>query len=112
MVVLAAMVASTGWNRNGTSGFDVGVPPSAYWLTQFEAVARYLWLSFWPHPLVFEYGTFWVRQAANALPYALLVLPLAVATLVALWRWRWWVFWARGSLGFWPPPASCRAGSR
>ena len=95
-VVLAAMVASTGWNRNGTSGFDVGVPPSAYWLTQFEAVARYLWLSFWPHPLVFEYGTFWVRQAANALPYALLVLPLAVATLVALWRWP-----VVGFLGAW-----------
>jgi tetratricopeptide (TPR) repeat protein len=85
-VFLAAMIASTGWNRNGTSGFDIGVPPSAYWLTQFEAVTRYLWLSFWPHPLVFEYGTFWVRQASVALPNALLVVPLVVATLVALWR--------------------------
>jgi Flp pilus assembly protein TadD len=85
-VILAAMVASTGWNRDGTSGFDIGIAPSAYWLTQFEAVARYLWLSFWPHPLVFEYGTFWVHRAADALPYALLVLPLAAATLVALWR--------------------------
>ena len=82
---LAAMVASAGWNRNGTSGFDIGVTPSAYWLTQFEAVVRYLWLSVWPHPLVFEYGTFWGRLAA-AWPYALVLVPLAVATLIALWR--------------------------
>ncbi len=95
-VVLAGMVASTGWNRNGTSGFDIGVPPSAYWLTQFEAVARYLWLSFWPHPLVFEYGTFWVKDAAEVLPYAVVVVPLAIATLVALWRWP-----VGGFLGAW-----------
>jgi hypothetical protein len=95
-VVIAALVASTGWDRNGTSGFDVGISPSAYWLTQFEAVARYLWLSFWPHPLVFEYGTFWVHQAAAALPYAVVVVPLAVATLVALWRWP-----VPGFLGAW-----------
>jgi tetratricopeptide (TPR) repeat protein len=85
-VILAAMIASTGWDRNGTSGFDIGIQPSAYWLTQFEAVARYLWLSFWPHPLVFEYGTFWVRQADGALAYAMVVVPLAIATLIALWR--------------------------
>jgi tetratricopeptide (TPR) repeat protein len=95
-VILAAMVASTGWNRNGTSGFDIGVSPSDYWLTQFEAVARYLWLSFWPHPLVFEYGTIWVHEAAAALPYAIVVVPLAVATFVALRRWP-----AQGFLGAW-----------
>lgn len=85
-IFLAFMVASTGWDRNGTSGFDIGVPPSAYWLTQFEAVSRYLWLSLWPHPLVFEYGTLWMHHAADALPYAMVVVPLAVATLYALWR--------------------------
>jgi tetratricopeptide (TPR) repeat protein len=95
-VALAGMIASTGWNRNGTSGFDIGVMPGAYWLTQFEAVARYLWLSFWPHPLVFEYGTFWVRRAVEALPFAVLVAPLAAATLVALWRWP-----VAGFLGAW-----------
>ena len=93
---LAALVASTGWNRNGTSGFDIGVPPSAYWLTQFEALTRYLWLSVWPHPLVFEYGTIWIHRAAEAGGYALLVGPLAVATLVALWRWP-----VPGFLGAW-----------
>jgi protein O-mannosyl-transferase len=95
-LVLAGLVASTGWNRNGTSGFDIGVPPSAYWLTQFEAVARYLWLSFWPHPQVFEYGTFWAKDVANVLPYAAVVVPLAAAALVALWRWP-----VVGFLGAW-----------
>jgi tetratricopeptide (TPR) repeat protein len=93
---LAALVASTGWNRNGTSGFDIGVPPWAYWMTQFEALARYLWLSVWPHPLVFEYGTLWVHRTAEVAGYALLVVPLAVATLVAIWRWP-----VLGFLGAW-----------
>jgi Tfp pilus assembly protein PilF len=83
---LAGLVASAGWNRNGMAGFDVGITPWAYWLTQFEAVTRYLWLAVWPHPLVFEYGTFWVNQATEVSLYALLVVGLAVAVLVALWR--------------------------
>jgi len=93
---LAGMVASTGWNRGGTAGFNVGIAPLAYWLTQFEAVSRYLWLSVWPHPLVFEYGTFWVQHAAEVVPYALVVVALAAATGWALWRWP-----ALGFLGAW-----------
>jgi tetratricopeptide (TPR) repeat protein len=85
-LLLAGLVASAGWNRNGTSGFDVGISPAAYWLTQFEAVVRYLWLAVWPHPLVFEYGTFWESGAAAVAPYVIVVVALAVATLVALWR--------------------------
>ena len=83
---LAGLVASAGWDRNGTSGFDVGITPWAYWLTQFEAVIRYLWLSVWPHPLVFEYGTFWVNRATEVALYAVMVVVLALAVLVALWR--------------------------
>ncbi len=92
---LALLVASTGWNRGGTAGFNVGIRPGAYWYTQFEAVTRYLHQSIWPHPLIFEYGTFWssVREAA---PFALVVLPLVVAVLVALWRWP-----VAGFLGAW-----------
>ena len=84
-VPLLGLVASTGWNRGGTAGFNVGVSPWAYWLTQFEAVVRYLKLSIWPHPQIFEYGTFWTKLG-DAAPYALIVVPLAVATVVALWR--------------------------
>jgi protein O-mannosyl-transferase len=85
-LLLAGLVASTGWNRNGDSGFDVGIKPGAYWLTQFEAVVRYLWLSVWPHPLVFEYGTFFGGFSPEVALYALVVVGLAVAVLVALRR--------------------------
>ena len=44
---LAGLVAGAGWDRSGTSGFNSDVTPWAYWLTQFEAVTRYLWLSVW-----------------------------------------------------------------
>jgi len=81
-------------------------------MTQFEAVARYLWLSFWPHPLVFEYGTFWAKHVAEVLPYAVVVVPLAVATLIALWRWPVVGFLGAWFFGILAPPASCRVGSR
>ena len=95
-LLLAGLVAGAGWDRNGTSGFDVGIRPWAYWLTQFEAVTRYLWLSVWPHPLVFDYGTFWGSLSAAVVLYALVVTGLAVAVLVALWRWP-----VAGFLGAW-----------
>ena len=95
-LLLIGLVASAGWDRNGASGFDVGIAPSAYWLTQFEAVTRYLWLSVWPHPLIFEYGTFWVTGPAQVELYALVVVTLAVAVVVALWRRP-----ALGFLGAW-----------
>lgn len=85
-VVLGALVLSTGGNRGGTVGLGVGVPLWAYPLTQFQAVARYLLLAGWPHPLVFEYGTFWVQRATDIAPFALLTVPLLGATLVALRR--------------------------
>jgi protein O-mannosyl-transferase len=85
-LLLLGLVAGAGWDRNGAFGIAVGLSPWAYWLTQFEAVTRYLWLSVWPHPLVFEYGTFWVNRPAEVARYALAVVGLAVAVLVALWR--------------------------
>jgi len=83
---LAGLVASTGWDRGGAAGFDVGVAPTAYWLTQFEAVTRYLRLSVWPYPQIFDYGTFWVHGAGQVVSYALIVIPLAVAAVWALAR--------------------------
>ncbi len=85
---LAALVWQGG-SRGGTSGFNVGITPLDYWLTQFEAIARYVSLIVWPQPLVFEYGTFWVRSLAHVWPAALLVTPLVLGTLWALWRRPW-----------------------
>jgi tetratricopeptide (TPR) repeat protein len=83
---LIGLAAAAGWNRGGTSGLSTGVTPWAYWQTQFEAITRYIGLSVWPHPLVFEYGTFWVGRMAEVGWYALAVVALAVAVVVGLWR--------------------------
>lgn len=91
--VLLVLVLKTG-SRGGTSGFGVGVEPWTYWQTQFQAVAHYLWLTFWPGTLVFDYGIQWTHGPAEVLPYALLVGALAALVAVALWRRR-----AAGFLG-------------
>ncbi len=95
-MLLGALVMSTGGNRGGTAGFGVGVSPWAYWATQFQAITRYLALSFWPRPLVFEYGAFWTKGVGDVLPYAAVVLPLIAGAIVALWRWP-----AVGFVGAW-----------
>lgn len=95
-LLLAVCVASTGGNRGGTAGLDVGVAPWAYGLTQFRALTHYLALSFWPEPLAFEYGTFWETHPAAVVPHALVVLALLAATMWALVRRP-----ALGFLGAW-----------
>ncbi len=84
-ILLATLMLGTG-NRGGSIGFGIGIAWWAYALTQFHAVAHYLWLSFWPRPQIFDYGTYWVRRAGEVLPYAAVVLGLLAATAWALVR--------------------------
>jgi protein O-mannosyl-transferase len=84
-ILLAALVLRTG-TRGGTAGFGINVTPFAYALTQFEAVTRYVWLSLWPHPLIFDYGVKWVNGAADVLPYAFVPGSLIAATIAAWWK--------------------------
>ena len=84
--VVFGLVASTGGNRNGSVGFGVGVGWLPYFLTQFDAIATYLQLAVWPHPLIFEYGRFFVEHASELVLPALIVVPPAAVTLWALWR--------------------------
>ena len=91
-VLLAVLVAGAGWNRNGSFGLKVGVTPLEYWQTQFGAVARYLRLSAWPHPLVFDYGPRVVERSADVWPQAVLLGMLFVGTVIALRRWPAWGF--------------------
>ncbi|HEY1107181.1 MAG TPA: tetratricopeptide repeat protein, partial [Opitutaceae bacterium] len=72
-----------------------GVSAWDYWLTQGDAIVRYLVLSVWPYPLVFEYGPFLVTLG-EALPFLVITAALAGATFVALWRVPW-----AGFLGLW-----------
>ena len=85
-LLLGWLVASTGGDRGGTFGGANWSAWWAYWLTQFEAVARYLGLVFWPHPLVFDYGMRPVASIARVTPYAVIVVGLLGATVAALWR--------------------------
>ncbi len=84
-ILLGCLVAGTG-NRGGTAGFGTTVSPGEYALTQCEAVALYLKLSFWPHPLVFDYGVDLVHQVADVWPQAVLLSGLLAATAWALGR--------------------------
>jgi len=80
---LGFLVASTGWTRGGSAGFSSHVSPAAYWLTQFEAVARYLGLCVFPRPLVFDYGTLTVTHPGGAALGAFVVAALATASLLS-----------------------------
>jgi len=82
---LLALVFSTG-SRGGTSGFGLEVTPWMYWSTQFQAIVHYLLLTFWPSPLIFDYGVQWTGAVTDVLPYALPVVALVVAIAVTCWR--------------------------
>ncbi|MBI2813710.1 MAG: tetratricopeptide repeat protein [Opitutae bacterium] len=84
--ILGFLVASTGGNRDGTVGPGVETAWIVYFLAQIKAVAHYLWLSVWPHPLIFEFGWFEIKGFAQLAPSLLVVGPLAGLTLFALWR--------------------------
>lgn len=73
-------------DRGGSVGFDLHVDRVAYWRTQFVAVTHYLELAFWPHPLVFEYGTFWLYALWPIWGKVICVAILALAALGALVR--------------------------
>jgi len=90
-VPLVGLVASTGWDRGGTSGFHVGVSWVGYWVTQGEAMVRYVGLSLWPGSLALDYGP---ASAPTWLAVVLssLVLVAFAATVVGCNRGRPWAF--------------------
>ena len=84
--LLLAGLMLTNQQRAGTVGFGLGVTSWEYLLTQCQAIVLYLKLSFWPHPLVLDYGTDVVAHATDVLPQALLLIALAAGTVIALRR--------------------------
>lgn len=54
-IAVAASVLGHG-GRGGSAGLDTSIAPGIYFLTQCEAVVRYLKLAFWPAGQVFDYG--------------------------------------------------------
>jgi tetratricopeptide (TPR) repeat protein len=83
-------------NREGSAGFGIAVSWLSHAAMQFAAITHYLWLSLWPHPLIFDYGVIEPRGILDVLPYAILVLTLLAVTVVGLVRNRPWAI-----LGVW-----------
>ncbi len=82
---LAFLAAGTG-GRGGTAGFGSAIPWWVYLLAQFKAVALYLRLALWPHPLVGDYGLIIHRDLPGVAVGAAVVLFLAAGTCVLLRR--------------------------
>lgn len=93
-VVLAILLVGTG-SRGGTIGASAGVTAWQYACTQARAIVRYLGLTVWPSPLVFDYGSDFVTFG-ESLPFAVVDVVLLGATGYALWRRP-----ALGFLGAW-----------
>jgi tetratricopeptide (TPR) repeat protein len=82
--------------RADSVGFGIGVSPLDYGLNQYGAIAHYLRLSIWPHPLCIDYGIPRNIAIGEAVAPGLLVLSLLAATLVLFRRHRTVAF-----LGVW-----------
>lgn len=99
---LAASWLPLGWlvvhngQRGGTVGFGLGTSSWQYLLTQCDAITTYLKLSFWPDPLVVDYGVGLAKGVGDVWWQGPIVLALLVGTALALWRKP-----AVGFLGAW-----------
>lgn len=81
-LLLAWLVLDSGGSRGGTAGFGHGVSAWSYLLTQARALTLYLKLSFWPHPLIVDYGD-WLAPGLHAV----LLESLLVVGLLGLTAW-------------------------
>lgn len=84
-LLLAWLVLGSHLDQRG-AGFNLGVSPTDYALTETRVLLHYLLLSLWPHPLVFDYGWDFARLLADVWPFVVTLTALATATLWALWR--------------------------
>ncbi len=94
--IFQALLVFASAGRKGTVGFALSIAWWEYALTQPYYLCRYLALSLWPGPLVFDYGSYVARGAGEIVPYLLVVLALGALTLFALWKRP-----ALGFLGLW-----------
>ena len=83
-LVIWWQVIGTG-GRGGTAGFDTSVAWWEYGLKQFQAVAHYLRLAFWPRGLVIDYGTS-VALTPNQLATGIAVVGASLAATALAFR--------------------------
>ncbi len=88
---LASTWVLLGWLMVGlhyrSVGYGLGIPWWAYARIECRAVLHYLWLAFWPHPLVFDYGEYVpIQRIAEVIPSALILAILGAGVLFELKR--------------------------
>jgi tetratricopeptide (TPR) repeat protein len=85
--VLLAIAMATGPDYAATKmGFEVGIGPIDYALSQAPVLLHYFRLALWPQPLALDYGDWIPAELATALPAAVLVLALVALAGALLWR--------------------------
>jgi protein O-mannosyl-transferase len=82
-LVCVFLVLST-HGRGGTAGYSSQISPQSYALTQFPAIVHYLRLCFWPHPLIFSYGSTLALGSVRVISSAVVIAVLLAASLWAL----------------------------
>jgi tetratricopeptide (TPR) repeat protein len=85
-LLLAGIMVRAGGARGVGAGLGLGVSAWSYLLKQSEAIVLYLKLSFWPHPLVLDYGTAVSHSIADVWWQGIVVLALLGLTIWALVR--------------------------
>jgi tetratricopeptide (TPR) repeat protein len=88
-LLLAGLMLNSRLGDRGI-GFGLGVTGFSYAVTECGAVLRYLWLSVWPSPLVFDYGWSFVRDPVVALLCVAGLAAVVGVVAVGLWRRRAW----------------------
>jgi tetratricopeptide (TPR) repeat protein len=84
--LVAGALVLAGASRGGTAGLHSPAAPWQYALLQIPAIAHYLRLALWPHPLVFDYGPFQSVSWREVLPGAAVTLPALAGALWLLVR--------------------------
>lgn len=80
-IPLALLIQSTS-GRGGTAGLSFGADSWEYFKTQTWALVHYLRLTFWPDPLVFDYGRhFTISEPEKWIPRAILLTGLLAVSL-------------------------------
>ncbi len=96
-LVLAALLVES-HDRGGSTGLEGGLTIWEYARTQFGFIVHYLRLSFWPHPLVFDYGMRIATEPAEIILPGLVVMALVACTVAAFLHPAWR---PSGFLGAW-----------
>lgn len=84
-LVLAWLMIAQHLTTRGV-GFETGVTPFTYGLAETRAFTRYVALTFWPQPLVFDYGSEFLN--ASALEAMGGCFFVAVAVGLAIYAWQ------------------------